>query len=230
MIEDNNYETTVLNAKAYRIFYFTYLFGGMALSAFLTWYLHQITILWGGVILFCVCPILLKKQFRFRFTQSAIILFGKDKMIIELYDIKNDILEEHIEHNYDEIKSYRILEENNESYLRLYFKTGDKKSYNFEEHKSENKGSIVYAFAKQVRWYNEHNQEGNKIALKPSFYTTKVAWYILIVLGIGYAVLFMYLINHLPKAIPFSVIGGIILFLSILVQRRRDIKQYQEEK
>ncbi|KEQ28444.1 hypothetical protein [Pedobacter antarcticus] len=216
------YEVKVLSAVRYGVFINIYLFGGVALTAFLTWQLHQIVILYIGVFIFCITPVFMKKIFRRKFIRDVKINFLPESIHIDFYKKGESDLFDRIEVDYNKINSYRFSENVDSSVIALYIENTSKLSLHFENQNDID--SIVSVFRKYLKDYNHRNVGRPKIRLKPSLYTTKLGTAVIIFLGIGWILISIYLLINIPKTIPFTTIGGIFFFLQILTQRKRDIQ------
>lgn len=225
----NFYEVKVLSAVRYGVFINIYLFGGVALTAFLTWQLHQIAILYIGVFVFCITPVFMKKIFRRKFIRDVKINFLLESIRIDFYKKGESDLFNRIEVDYNKINSYRFSEDVDSSAIALYTKNGSKVSLHFEDQIENDSDSIVSVFRKHLKGYNQRTLGQAKIHLKPSLYTTKFGTAVIACLGTGWILVSIYLLINIPKTVPFTTIGGIFFFLQILTQRKRDIQTNLQE-
>jgi len=222
----------VINTKKYAIYILTYMLGGIFLSALFAWKLGHEILLWIGVFVFGICPIIFKRQFRRKFTKKATIKCSVETICINTIDRETEETIESQEFRYSEIESYKAMNSSteNSSLLKLYLKNKEKVSYTFLEQKADDISSVINVVSRYFQQYNQSVDENSKIALRPSLFITNAGRNIIIVLGVGWCILLVLQIKYKPKTIPASIFGGLILYLQILAQRKKDTERYNKMK
>jgi len=83
---------------------------GTAISMWLAWLLHLFVIVWIGLAVFWVFPLLFQRYYRKRFTRKAVLSFFDDLFQIEIFDKENNQPEKTEKFNYNEIQSFRVFD------------------------------------------------------------------------------------------------------------------------
>jgi hypothetical protein len=229
MINTQTVAVQLLSAQKYRYFIYFYLFGGLAAIALITWYTHQGLILVIGSLILSLCPVFFKKGFRKRFIYKACFEFHAEKIVVTTYSHGEETFLDKTEFRYDHLRSYRIFEAEDESYLKLYLQNNTEAAYNFEHADRDGSESTIAIFTKYIKAFNQTIGQSEYIVPKPSFYTTKVGTFILTIIGGGWLILLFFLLSRKPQVLPIAVLGGMWFFLQILTQRKRDIRSYRNQ-
>ena len=222
----------IVEARKYSVLILSYFFGGTFLSAFAAWKLHHLAILCIGFIIFGICPIIFKKYYRRPFIKKVSVECTDSYFDINVFDSKKDEVVSVHKYFYNHIKSYRAFEYTTESssQLKIWLREGWSVNYIFVEEKYDEGDSVLNIIMKEIKAYNENNSAECKILLEKNLFATKIGTYIIILLVIGWICLLIFQIALKQKSIPLSVIGGIMLFLQILIQRKKDIAVYEANK
>lgn len=223
-------EIKVINATHFSLFILVYLLGGLALTAFIAKLSGHEFILWIGGVIFALCPILFKKQYRSYFTKLISIRISKKSIVVEHCNKATGEVEQETEYKYDEIESYQMIKSGYDysSFIKLYFKDGSKIGYTFLEQRNSDNSGIIYKISEYIREYNASSADNNNILLKPNLLASPSGGYIMALIGVGWLALLIFIIIFKHKAIPIAVISG--LFFQLWTQRKRDIERYMEEK
>jgi len=229
MINTQSTEAQLLSATKYRYFINIYLFGGLAAIALITWYTHQGLILVFGSLILCLCPVFFKKRFRKRFTYKACFEFDEEKIVVTTYSPDEQTVLDTTEFRYDRLRSYRVFEAVDESYLKLYLQNNTEAAYNFEHEDQHGGESTIAILSKYIKAFNQTIDQSEYIIPKPSFYTTKVGTFFLTIIGCGWLILSFFLLSRKHQALPIAVLGGMWFFIQILTQRKRDITSYRNQ-
>ncbi|RAJ21005.1 hypothetical protein [Pedobacter cryoconitis] len=222
----------IVEAKKYSFLILTYFLGGTFLSAFVAWQLHNPGILLVGFLIFGICPIIFKKYYRRPFVKKVSVECSDSYFEVNVFDSKKDEVVSTHKYFYNEINSYRTFESTTErsSQLKIWPREGGSVNYIFVEENYGEGDSLLSIIVKRIMGYNEISYPENKISLKKSLFATNIGTYIIILLVIGWICLLIFQIAYKQKSIPLSVIGGIMLFLQLLIQRKKDIATYEANK
>lgn len=86
-------ETVLIQAKKYNIFLWPFMFGGFALTFLLGLQLRNAPLIFIGVAIFIIAPMVLNRLVRSFFTKRARLRFFPDRLIIEVVNDDTDIPE-----------------------------------------------------------------------------------------------------------------------------------------
>ncbi|MBS1756304.1 MAG: hypothetical protein JSU03_03415 [Bacteroidetes bacterium] len=192
---------------------------------------HYSILGWIGFTCFFVGPLIFSSQWKKIFKRKAIVFLDEDFFGIQIFKNKSEVLEKEHKYYYSQIKSYKVGESSNDDscVLSLIFKNGRKKvTFTFLKQKPEN--NIINSFVSKINKLNSINSEENKITIMPNLFATKKGTYFIIVLTIMLIGVIVLQIYTNPKTIPLTLLPGIILYVSIFSQRKKDIDQFTQMK
>jgi len=227
MIEENTYSAILLRTRQYAIFINVYMILGTFLTGLLTWHFHVLLILWIGSITFLLLPIIAKRYFMNRFSRLTTFRITKDCIFISsnLGNQKND---DGFEIRFQDLIFYKYEKGYGNPYLILYFKSGEKKAFDFQS-RTEQEEHILDVILRQIKEYNSEHQR-DKIDIKPNFIASKNGLICMTILGVGWIFICIILASRHSKAIPFSIIGGLAMFIQTIVLRNNALKSYKEQE
>jgi hypothetical protein len=115
-------------------FFSVAIIGGISLSLILVYVfgLPEI-IMWVGIPVFFITPLLFRNQIVKIFTKKATVSFSNDFFSIDLFNIRTGDLEKECQYNFNEIETYKIAESTKDDgcYSKLNFINGTKADYTF---------------------------------------------------------------------------------------------------
>lgn len=224
-------EVKIINVKKYMILVFFYVIGGSLGLFLLALHLRIPSLMLIGLFAFIILPVVFLKTFRKAFVRNSVISFHDASFSIQLFNRKTEGKEEEHEYHYLDIKSYMTTEQvrDHSSSLKLYLKNGSKVEYTFVEQRYNNESDVIYKFAKQVKIYNAHNSGQSEIKYHPNLFATTIGGYLIAILGVCWIGLILFFVIYKHKALAPTTIGGILLFVQILFQRKRDLDKIAEE-
>lgn len=118
------------------------------------------------------------------------------------------------------------VEYNNDfSTLKIFFKNGNKLDYTFSGQKNDNisETDINLAFKKIVESYNSTKETEDRIKIIPSFYATKTALYLGLILTSAMAVVTIYFGIKNPGTLILSI-GFIGIYFQMASLRKKAVK------
>jgi hypothetical protein len=218
----------ITNYKKFIIFVFIFIFGGVTLTGYLFQTTHSLAFLFIGIFAFLVFPFIFKKTFRKRFSQSVSVSFLDNLFSIEFKDsITDDFVRNEI-HTFSDIKYFRTWDssKNDFSTLKLIFKDGSKINYTFSGQKNDGicETDINWLFRNVVETYNTSRKKEEKIKIIPSFFSTKTALYLGLILTFAMTVVTIYFGIQKPKTLIVSI-GFIGIFFQMVAMREKAIKE-----
>ena len=186
---------------------------------------------WIGFFIFFICPIIFNTQIRKIFTRRAIVRFNDNSFSIEILNFKNGDFEKRNEYLFKEIAFYKALRSGkvDSSVLKLSFINKRKQEvYTFL--KQEENNNIINTFYAFIKSYNDLQCEDLKITIRPSLFASRMGTYFIILITVVQFLAILLQIIYNPKAIPFSLIIGIAIYIQIYNQRKNDIEEYNKMK
>lgn len=178
-------------------------------------------------------PFVFQNKFRRRFSKNAVLKFDNEQVIVDLGDLRTGYILSHNEFKYEDIKYIKAANsaKDDSSSVKLIFKDGSKKNYTFTG-QGEGKGDtdVVGTFAKYVNAYNGTKPENEQIAPLPILLGSKTGKLLIILLTVVVFVGILFEILFAPSAIPKTILGAIPLYILVLAQRARDLREYRNIK
>lgn len=230
MEESKTIYTSVINIKHFFVSMLLVVSIGTALTILIAMRFHSEIVIPIGILIFWLGPALFfQNQLRKPFTKKATLNFRNDCISVGIFNKKNGELEQSNKIRFDEIKSFKAMNstKDDSSFLKINFKNGSKLSYTFLQQSKENtKSSITSLVAEYIHLYNIQN-ENKTIILAPSFFASKVGTYCIAGLTIILIAAVLLQTIYKPKTIPFTLFAGAILYLQIITQRKRDIRDME---
>lgn len=225
-------KSVIINGKKYFLFISLYLTLGTILSTFLACQLHFIFIVWIGIFIFWICPLLFQNQFRKSFTKNASFNFSDDTLQVEILKRGTDDLERTDQINYRDIDCFRAIDSSKDdsSFLRIDLRNGDSFMYTIlGQRKLKTKINITDVVFKYFNNYNVLREDkDDKIRLLPNLFATKTGYNLIVCLSILLLVSLVFQIIYLPKSIPASLFTGLAFYLIIHAQRKKDFEQNEK--
>jgi len=222
-------KSDIINGKRYFLFISLYITLGTLLSMFFAWQLHVFFIVWIGIFIFWICPVLFQNQFRKGFTQNASFNFSDDTLQVEISNRITDELERTDKINYGDVDCFRAIDSSKDdsSFLRINLRNGDSFVYTIlGQRKLKTKTNITDVVFKCFNNYNDLREgKDDKISLLPNLFATKTGYNLIVCLSILLLVSLVFQITYLPKSIPATLFTGLSFYLIILAQRKKDIEQ-----
>jgi len=226
-------ETYIINSKRSVTFISIYVFGGTLLTIISTIKFHSLPLSLISLFIFWICPFIFQKQFRSLFTRKATVQFCEKLFSIEIFDRKTGELVSRDENRFEEIKSFKALNSSKDdsSYLKINFKNGSKVAYTFlGQGKTGGETDITKLMVNYVHSYNDSQIEDEKITLIPNLFASRAGSYYLAVLTILLITAILFQATYKPKTIPYTLFAGIVIYLQILAQRKRDLSDLENFK
>lgn len=219
--------TIITNRTKFIVFVSVFITGGTALSGYLFYLTKSILILVAGVFTVFFFPLIFQRTFRKKFSQEVLVAFSQDGFTVEFDELdKNSKLRTDII-KLENIKLFQTSVQNNNDFstLKIIFKDGSKLSYIFSGQKNDNlsETDINFTFKKIVESYNSIKESEDRIKIIPSFYSTKTALYLGLILALVMAVITIYFGIKKPKTLILSV-GFIGIYLQMSSLRKTAIK------
>ncbi len=218
----------ITNRKKFTIFVVIFIVGGTALTGYLVHETHSYLILYFGIFAFFLCPFIFQKTFRKNFSQSVSVSFSDNLFSVEFKDSFTDNIVRKDTNRFSEIKYFKTWDssKNDFSTLKLIFKDGTKVNYTFSGQKNNDicETDINWLFKNAVETYNTSRKMGEKIKIIPSFFSTKIALYLGLILTLAMVTITIYYGIQNPK-ILFVSIGFIGIFFQMVAMRKKAIKE-----
>jgi hypothetical protein len=224
-------DTHVIDAKKSLIFIIVYVFGGTLLTIISAVKFHSLLLSLILLFIFWACPFLFQKQFRKYFTRKATVKFCSDYFSVEIFNRKTEKLEHTGNNRFGEIKSFKVINstKDDSSFLKINFKNGNKAAYTFlGQGKNDSNTDITNLVVNYIHSYNGAQSETEKITLAPNLFASKVGTFYIAGLTILLIVALSLQLIYKPKTIPFTLFAGIFLYVQIIAQRKRDVKDFED--
>lgn len=177
-------------------------------------------------------PFIFRKKIIIFFSKNATLDIDSEGLSIVVYDIKTAIKEKEYHILYSSLTNYSVFNSTkyNAISISLYNIDGGKYSFNFElEKKNEKASNISEAVFDGIKSYNSSKEDASKkIIYYPSFLSRKSGQLLLVVIGIGWAILTICIFLYKPKISIVSIFGGILFYITILAQQKADLKQLKK--
>jgi hypothetical protein len=186
-----------------------------------------LVIFWGGPLLF------FQKKLRRLFSRHAVVGFYNDHLsiatTINQSDRSSKVLEE--EYYFKDLLGIRLFNsaKDDSSEMKLYFRGGRKKRYNFLGQNVENaEDNITDIIAHYIISYNKCNDEAGRVKYIPNLFASRHGTVYMVLLSSLLTVILIFQIIAEPKTLPFTFFAGIFLYFQIIMQRKRDIKDMKK--
>ena len=216
-------ECAVIDGKKYFAFVLSYIIIGTLLSTAIAWKSHHFFFVWIGLVIFWVFPGIFQKQFQKPFSTQAAFNFSPGNLQVQLFSSRQAGKEYEIA--FSDIASFRAIEsfKDDSAYLKLFLRDGSSFKYNLiGQNKKENVVELIFAY------FNDYNNskpgDQHKITLRPSLFSTQTGKVFIVGLSILLLICLAVQIIYLPKSIPASGLTGLVFYVIILQQRRKDIQ------
>jgi hypothetical protein len=232
MEETNTINTSVLSAKGFFIAMLLVIGIGTCLTIVISIKLHNIILIPVGIFIFWICPTLLfQKKFRNYFTRKATVKFSPEYFSVEIFNRKTNELETIDNNNFSEIKSFKAINsaKDDSSFLKINFKNENKVSYTFlGQGKADRTTDITKLFVNYIHSFNNIQTGSEKITLAPNLFASKAGTFYIAALTILLIIALSLQIIYKPKTIPFTLFAGIFLYIQIIAQRKRDVRDLED--
>lgn len=224
-------DTHVIDAKKSLIFIIVYVFGGTLLTIISAVKFHSLLLSLILLFIFWLCPFLFKKQFRKFFTRKATVKFSSDYFSVEIFNRKTEELEHTDNNRFGEIESFKAINstKDDSSFLKINFKNGNKAAYTFlGQGKRDSKTDITNLVVNYIHSYNSAQSESKKITLAPNLFASKAGTFYIAGLTVLLIIALSLQLIYKPKTIPFTLFAGIFLYIQIIAQRKRDVRDLED--
>lgn len=222
-------KSVIINGKKYFLFISLYITLDILLSIFFAWQLHVFFIVWIGIFIFWICPVVFQNQFGKGFTQDASFNFSDDTLQVKISNRITDELERIDKINYGDVDCFRAIDSSKDDslFLRINLRNGDSFVYTIlRQRKLKTKINITDVVFRYFNNYNELREgKDDKITLLPNLFATKTGYNLIACLSILLLVSLVFQIIYLPKSIPATLFTGLSFYLIILAQKKKDIEQ-----
>ena len=186
-----------------------------------------------GLIGFFFGPLIFEKKFRGWFSKRATLEFDNDKLSMDLNNRQTGKLIAHYDYEFDKIKFYKAADsaKDDSAFIKLIFNDNSSAYYTFLEQGERAGGKdVIGTFVEFVKAYNETKTEENKITPTPIFLASKNSKYYIIGLTILLIAAIIFEIAYQANGIPITVASAVPLYLLLLLQRKRDLDQFNRMK
>ncbi len=218
----------ITNRKKFTIFVFIFIVGGTALTGYLVHETHSLVILFVGIFTFFGFPFIFQKTFRKNFSQTVSVSFSDNLFSVEFKDSFTDNIVRKDINRFSEIKYFKTWDssKNDFSTLKLILKDGTKVNYTFSGQKNDDicETDINWLFRNVAEIYNASRKMEEKIKIIPSFFSTKTALYLGLMLTLAMAFVTIYYGIQKPKTLIASI-GFIGIFFQMVAMRKKAIKE-----
>jgi hypothetical protein len=232
MEESQTIYTSIINAKRFFISMLLVIGIGTCLTIIIAIKLHSIIVIPIGIFIFWICPTLLfQKKFRNSFTRKATVKFSSDYFSVEIFNRKTEELEHTDNNRLSEIKSFKAINstKDDSSFLKINFKNGNKAAYTFlGQGKNDSNTDITNLVVNYIHSYNSTQSESEKITLAPNLFASKAGTFYIAGLTILLIIALSLQLIYKPKTIPFTLFAGIFLYIQIIAQRKRDVRDLED--
>lgn len=203
-------ETDVIsNPNRFTLFVIVFLITGTALTMYLFFWTGSFYILCFGIFFFFGFPFIFQRLFRKGFSKNVLVSFTKEYFSVEFKDAETDRVFKTDINRFDQIKLFKTYDssKNDFSNLKLIFKNGTKLSYTFSGQKNDDicETDINWLLRSVVETYNASRKMEEKIRIIPSFFSTKAALYLGLLLTLAMATVTIYFGIQKPKALVVSI-------------------------
>jgi|GEM_PF-2358400 Flp pilus assembly protein TadB len=232
-MEDLQIDTITINSNKYVIFLIIFSFGSAGASLFLAIELHTFLIAAIGIACIFFGPLIFQKKFRSRFIKKATLRFSNDQLSIDLSNPRTNVMEAHADYKYAHINSFKAADsaKDDSAFIKLKLKNGRTIHYTFlEQGEKKRSKDVTEALAEFIHAYNSTRPNDTKIMPSSTFLASNKAKYYLIGLSVLLIVTIIFQISYKPNTVPMTLIGGVMFYLIILLQRKRDLDQYNRMK
>jgi hypothetical protein len=219
-------ETVVIQGKRYLPFLYTYIVVGTALSLYCAFVLHSMPLMYIGLCVTILVPSFFSTQFRRGFTKKARLQFFPDHILIELSDKDTGAIVQSQDFPFADIVSFRTGDSSKDdsSFISLLLRDGRKFNYSFlGQREGDRSDDVTPNLGEHIRAYNNRPNPDHEIAYMPSMLASQGGKNMLIGLTVLLVVCVIVQIIVKPVSIPISMGLGLILYLSIFVQRKVDM-------
>lgn len=231
MEESQTIYTSIVNAKRFFISMLLVVGIGTCLTIILAIKLHSIIVIPVGIFIFWICPtVLFQKKFRKFFTRKATVKFDPDYFSVEIFNRKTEELETTDNNDFSEIKSFKIINsaKDDSSFLKINFKNGNNVAYTFlGQGKVGSRTDITELVVNYIHSYNNAQNGKGKIILAPNLFTSKAGTFYIAAITILLIIALSLQLIYKPKTIPYTLLAGIFLYIQIIAQRKRDVRDLE---
>ena len=226
-------KTVVINAGSFALLITVFISVGVIVTGLLTWELRMPYLPLIGLAIVFFAPMLFQKKFRSRFIKNALLEFFPDHFTVELTDPRTGSLLRKDENDISKLTSFKALDsaKDDSSFLKLLFADGRRVSYTFlGQGKEDGKDDIIEIVSQYIHAYNEQQDELGRITYMPPLFASKGGTYAIWGLTLLLAGAILLELMYKPKAVPFTLTPGLLLYFVILLQRKRDMDRYNRMK
>ena len=128
---------------------------------------------------------------------------------------------------FDEIYAFRIIDslKDDSSFLKFNLRNGESISHTFIAQANPNtQKDISDSLFDSINKYNSNKEEFDKIMIMPNLFATKIGKNLVYLLTILLVVIIIWQVSVSPKTILISIFSGLVLYIIILAQQKRDVE------
>ncbi|MDP4211979.1 MAG: hypothetical protein Q8918_08125 [Bacteroidota bacterium] len=235
MQEEKTVHALIINSTGFFLTLLGFLIFGTLVTIICTFrfsFHYHYIVPFGGLILFWILlPLIFLKRVKKSFSRKVAVRFYEDHISVDIFNGLNGDLEKTDDTYFNTLKAIRIFNsaKDDSSRLSLYFKTSEEKRYAFWEQNAEDgEAGITDLVADRIIAYNANQDEAGRIQYMPGLFASKKGTLYIILLSLLLLVIFALQVISKATAIPFTFFAGIILYLQIIMQRKRDKKDMEK--
>jgi hypothetical protein len=219
----------VVNTKRFLLILSLIITFGSTLTILVDTKYQNIIIALVGVFIFWLGPtVIFAKQFRNLFIRPITVKFEASSFSIKIFNKDLKLTrEENIK--YKNIRFFKAINSAKDdiTFLKIKFKDGKRVAYSFSEDNEED-STVSSLIIKHIQEYNKTQNANDRVKYAPPFFASKSGFYYIVGLIIIFGVAIILQILFAPVSLPFTFFASIILFLQIMAQRKRDLKDAEK--
>lgn len=224
-------ETYLLKVREtvlYSIYLFSFIFIGLVASGLVGMSVKPkmvplVVIL--AIFFFFIFPLVYLSKKPRLFKSKALLKFTPDSLTIEILKDKNQTKVERYYMRFQDVKSFKVSEEeqNHTSSLKLITRDGTKVQFSFFEQQDDDE-NIIKNVLLYLKSFNAEKAPYERISLLPGFFNTQKGKMIFS-LFIGSIIILSFLLIFIrPEVIPLGFIFGIVFYLRVKALQKKDLQ------
>lgn len=185
----------------------------------------------GGMVVLGT-PFFFQKIYKSLFTRKLVLEFDNQSVVIKEFKLKDDSLVDERRIHWNDLSEYSFnVSQSGVTYLKIYFRGGERKGFAFSEEKNEqrvlNEKSALSIFYYYIFQYNIGRRPEQTIQFRPGYLTTNSGKRLLFSLLFVSIFLIIFHIIISPRTSMFSAMSFFIL-LGLVAKRRSDSMLYKK--
>jgi len=238
MQEEKTVHALIINSAGFFFTLLSFLIFGTLITIICTfrfsshYFVPYYIVPFAGLILFWVLlPLIFLKRVKKLFSRKVAVRFYEDHFSMDVFNRSTGSLEKTEDTYFSALQAIRIFNsaKDDSSRLSLYFKTSEKTRYTFwGQNAEEGEAGITDLVADRIIAYNASQAEAGRIQYMPGLFASKKGTLYIVLLSLLLLVIFALQIISKASAIPFTFFAGLILYLQIIMQRKRDKKDMEK--